>query len=119
MESTDSHGRALFYLPEAFAKPRVPRRVQANEWYLHLPACLQCASNDRKRLLEIISEMRRQSFGREQLQGFEKSWKIFIIFYYCVFACVKTAMAFGVLAILGPERSQSPEVAKLLGSKVS
>ena len=33
--------------------------------------CLQCASNDRKRLLEIISEMRRQSFGRwEQLQGF-------------------------------------------------
>lgn len=43
-------------------------------------------------------------------------WKILLL---CFCLCVQTAMAFGVLAILGPERSQSPEIAKLLGSKVS
>ena len=110
----------LCFTSQRHLPSHVCKIVQANGPMSGICTCLTClqrASNDRKRLLEIISEMRRQSFGRwEQLLSVQSFGRSLLL---CFCLCVQTAMAFGVLAILGPERSQSPEVAQLFGSKVS
>ena len=94
----------------------------ASQWVVFALACLPAMCV--KWQEETVGNHLRDAKAKFWQGTIARFWKIMEDLYYilllCFCLCKNSYGIWGlVLAILGPERSQSPEVAKLLGSKVS